>query len=66
MVSVTHAAGSALTKDADHVIVHGFEANYAAKLEKMGYVMALAVELMQQTEGSPHLRADAGRLRRHF
>lgn len=53
VVSVTHAAGSALTKDADHVIVHGFEANYAAKLEKMGYVMALAVELMQQTEGCP-------------
>lgn len=53
VVSVTHAAGSALTKDADYVIVHGFEANYAAKLEKMGYVMALAVELMEQVEGCP-------------
>lgn len=51
VVSVTHVAGSALTEQADHVIVHGFEANYAAKLEKMGYVLALAVELLQQTEG---------------
>ena len=51
VVSVTHAAGSALTVDADYSIIHGFEANYAAKLEKMGYVMALALELLQQTEG---------------
>ncbi len=51
VVSVTHAAGSALTKEADYSIVHGFEANYAAKLEKMGYVMALALEILQQTEG---------------
>lgn len=42
---------SALTKEADYSIIHGFEANYAAKLEKMGYVMALALELLQQTEG---------------
>lgn len=51
VVSVTHAAGSALTKEADYSIVHGFEANYAAKVEKMGYVMALALEILQQTEG---------------
>lgn len=51
VVSVTHAAGSALTKEADYSIVHGFEANYAAMLEKMGYVMALALEILQQTEG---------------
>lgn len=51
VVSVTHAAGSALTKEADYSIVHGFEANYAAELEKMGYVMALALEILQQTEG---------------
>lgn len=51
VISVTHVAGSALTKDADYSIVHGFEADYAAKLEKMGYVMALALELVQQTEG---------------
>lgn len=51
VVSVTHVAGSALTTDADYSIIHGFEENYAAKLEKMGYVMALALELLQQTEG---------------
>ncbi len=51
VISVTHAAGSALTKDADYSIIHGFEANYAAKLEKMGYVLALAVEILQQVEG---------------
>lgn len=51
VVSVTQAAGSALTKEADYSIVHGFEANYAAKVEKMGYVMALALEILQQTEG---------------
>lgn len=51
VVSVTHVAGSALTDEADYAIVHGFEANYAAKLEKMGYVMALALELVQQVEG---------------
>ena len=51
VVSVTHAAGSAMPKEADYTIVHGFEANYAAKLEKMGYVLALAVEILQQVEG---------------
>ncbi|WP_312433189.1 SIS domain-containing protein [Lacrimispora sp.] len=51
VISVTHASGSALTKDADYSIIHGFEANYAAKLEKMGYVMALALEILQQTDG---------------
>lgn len=51
VVSVTHGPESALTRDADHTIIHGFEENYAAKLEKMGYVMALALELLEQTEG---------------
>lgn len=51
VVAVTHAAGSALTKDADYVITHGFEENYAAKLEKMGYVVDLALETLNQTEG---------------
>lgn len=54
LISVTHSAGSALTKEADYTIVHGFEANYAAKLEKMGYAMALALELLQQIEGYEH------------
>ena len=52
VVAVTHVADSALTKEADYVIVHGFEKNYAAKIEKMGYVLALAAEILQQTEGT--------------
>lgn len=54
VVAITHAAGSALTKGVDHVIVHGFEASYAAKTEKMGYALALALELLQQVEGYDH------------
>jgi fructoselysine-6-P-deglycase FrlB-like protein len=50
-VSITHTPGSPLTKEADYLFIHGFEENYAAKLEKMGYAMDLALELMQQTEG---------------
>lgn len=52
VVALTHAAGSALTEGIDHVIIHGFEANYAAKVEKMAYALALAVELLAQTEGT--------------
>ena len=54
VVSLTNKAGSALTVDADHVIVHGFHANYAAKCEKPGYAIALALEILQQTEGYDH------------
>jgi len=57
VIAVTHVAGSALTEEADYSIVHGFELNYAAKIEKMGYVIALAVELLQQTEGYEHYDA---------
>lgn len=51
VISLTRGEGSALTKDADHVIIHCFGENYAAKLEKMGYALALAVELLHQLEG---------------
>ena len=51
VVSLTNKAGSALTVDADYVIVHGFHANFAAKCEKPGYAIALALEILQQTEG---------------
>lgn len=51
IVSLTHAQNSALAKDADYVIIHGFEDSYAAKQEKMGYCLALALETLQQVEG---------------
>lgn len=51
VITLTRSAGSPLTTDADYVIVHGFEESYAAKLEKMGYALELAVEILQQVEG---------------
>lgn len=51
VVSLTRVEGSSLVKDADYVIYHGFDADYAAKLEKMGNCLLLAVELLNQIEG---------------
>ena len=46
--AVTHDGNSPLAKNAHYVIVHGFEANYAAKQEKAVNVLALAVEILNQ------------------
>jgi fructoselysine 6-phosphate deglycase len=54
VISVTHVEDSALTKDADYVVYHGWEANYAAKMEKMTKVLGLAVEILNQFEGYEH------------
>ena len=54
VIAVTHVEDSALTKDADYVVYHGWEANYAAKLEKMTKVLGLAVEILNQFEGYEH------------
>jgi len=51
VISVTHVEDSALTNDANYVVYHGWEANYAAKLEKMTKVLGLAVEILNQFEG---------------
>lgn len=51
VIALTRTAGSPLTEHADYTIVHGFQKNYATKLEKMGYAMALAVEFSNQIEG---------------
>ena len=51
LISLTNAPNSSLTKDADYVICHGFSESYSAKLEKMGYVLELAVEILEQYEG---------------
>jgi fructoselysine 6-phosphate deglycase len=51
VISLTHAPNSPLTKDADYVICHRFAENYGAKLEKMGYALELAVEILEQYEG---------------
>ena len=54
VVAVTHDGESPLAKNAHYVLVHGFEKNYAAKLEKMTGVLALAVELLNTYEGYAH------------
>ncbi|GFI03885.1 MAG: SIS domain-containing protein [Lachnospiraceae bacterium] len=51
VVSVTKEADSALAKNSHYQIIHGFEKNYAAKLEKMTNVLGLACELLNQYEG---------------
>lgn len=51
LISLTNAPNSSLTKDADYVICHRFSESYSAKLEKMGYVLELAVEILEQYEG---------------
>lgn len=51
IISLTRAEGAPLTKDADYVIIHRFAENYGAKLEKTGYAMDLALEILQQIEG---------------
>jgi fructoselysine-6-P-deglycase FrlB-like protein len=54
VISLTMEAGSAITNDADYVIVHGFSKNYAAKLEKMISALQVAVEVVNQVEGYDH------------
>ncbi|MDU5335379.1 SIS domain-containing protein [Enterococcus sp.] len=54
VISLTRIIDAPLTKDADYVIYHGFAENYAAKLEKTGYCLLLAVELLNQVEGYEH------------
>lgn len=51
VISLTRSVDSPLTKDADYVIYHRFAESYSAKLEKMGFALELAVEILQQFEG---------------
>lgn len=51
VIAVTHDGSSPLAQNADYTIVHGFEASYGAKLEKMTNILMLAVEVLNQYEG---------------
>lgn len=51
VIAITHVEGSPLSQNADFVVFHGFEANYAAKLEKMTKNLQLAVEILNAYEG---------------
>ena len=50
VIAITHYADSPLAQNAHYVIVHGFEKNYAAKLEKMTNALHLAVEILKLYE----------------
>lgn len=54
VIAITHHADSPLAHASHYTIVHGFEKNYAAKLEKMTNVLALAVEILHTYEGYAH------------
>lgn len=51
VVSVTINEDSPLAKNSQYQIIHGFYANYAAKMEKMGNVLAFACEVLNAYEG---------------
>ena len=51
VISVTHIDGSPLALASHYQIIHGFEKNYAAKMEKMTNVLALAAEILNTYEG---------------
>lgn len=51
VISFTKEKDSPITEKPDHVIVHNFNKNHAAKLEKMGYTLKTAVEIVNQTQG---------------
>lgn len=54
VIAITHVAASPLALNAHYVVLHGFEKNYAAKLEKMTTALNLAVEILHQYEGYEH------------
>lgn len=57
VISVTHIDGSPLALASHYQIIHGFEENYAAKMEKMTNVLALAAEILNTYEGYAHYDA---------
>ena len=54
VIAITHVEGSPLARQTKNVILHGFEAGYAAKLEKMTKNLQLAVEILNAFEGYDH------------
>ncbi|MDG2978168.1 SIS domain-containing protein [Latilactobacillus curvatus] len=50
VITLSHVADSPIIEAAEYSIVHGFEKNYAAKVEKMTNVLKLAVEICHQFE----------------
>lgn len=51
VITLTNNGNSPIAQNADYVIEHGFKESYAAKLEKMGYALKIAIEITNQLEG---------------
>lgn len=51
VISLTRCVNSPIANNADYTIYHRFAESYSAKLEKMGYALELAVEILNQYEG---------------
>ncbi|MCQ2508164.1 MAG: SIS domain-containing protein [Dorea sp.] len=51
VVSVTMNPDSPLAKASNYQIIHGFYESYAAKMEKMGNILAFACEVLNEYEG---------------
>ncbi|MEY8353964.1 SIS domain-containing protein [Lachnospiraceae bacterium 54-53] len=57
VISVTHVDGSPLALASHYALIHGFERNYAAKMEKMTGVLKLSAEILNAYEGYDHYDA---------
>lgn len=54
VISLSNNENSPIVKEAEYAIVHGFQSNYAEKVEKMSYCLALAIEIVHVFEGYDH------------
>ncbi|WEV43414.1 SIS domain-containing protein [Lactobacillus sp. ESL0684] len=51
VVSLSNSEESPIIKETQYKIIHGFHKNYAEKVEKMSYCLALAIEIVKEFEG---------------
>ena len=54
VVSLSNDENAPIIKEAQYKVIHGFQENYAAKVEKMTYCLALAIEIVKEFEGYAH------------
>ena len=51
VIAITNNANSPLAKNCHHLIVHNWEGNYSAKMDKMTKALLVGVEILNQYEG---------------
>lgn len=54
VIAITNNASSPLAASCHHLIVHDWEGNYSAKMDKMTKALLVAVEILNQYEGYVH------------